>query len=172
MSKSKTRIVDCDALPLWRRPYAGIPHLRKPDVETEDYPGVVVCDGRMSGSITLGRSRLPFWCLIADIVDKGWNEVAQRRGDQMYLTQREFSSFLYYLLEHRGDFGRLLCVLADVERRGLRASERDPNGCFSWWYHPQMKARVREALQRCIDSLDAEPPQLEPLKLKVTTVKW
>ena len=171
MSRSRTRTVDCEKLPLWRRPYAGIPHLREPDLETEDYPNFVVHDARMSGSITAGYTRLPLWCFVSEMVRGGWAKVADDR-DIDSITEDQLATFLYYLLEARGDFGRLLCVLADVERRAMRASERDPNGVFTWWYHPKMKARVREALQRCIDSLDAPPPKLEPLTMKVTTIKY
>lgn len=165
----KNYVLDCDSLPLWERPYAGIPHLRDPDEETEDFPKFVVHDGRMTGSITAGRTRLPLWCFISDVIDKGWAEVADDR-EITEITQEDFSRFLYHLLEHRGDFGRLLCILADVERQG--SDIRTKGDTFSWWYHPDMKARVREALQRCIDSLDAPPPKLEPLKLNVTEVEF
>lgn len=170
-TKSKTRTVDCDKLPLWRRPYAGIPHLRDPDQETEDYPRLVVCDARVTGSITAGYTRLPLWCFVPAMTREGWAKVKNDRNITE-VTEAQLAEFLYYLLEARGDFGRLLCVLADVERRAARESERDENGCFTWWYHPKMKGRVRAALQRCIDSLDAPPPPLEPLKLKITTFKY
>ena len=165
----KNYVLDCDTLPLWERPYAGIPHLREPDEETEDFPGVIVHDGRMTGSITAGRTRLPLWCFIADLVEHGWKHTEENR-DITEITQEQLSSFLYYLLEHRGDFGRLLCVLADIERQSSEIQTRGET--FSWWYHPEMKARVRAALQRCIDSLDAPPPQLEPLKLNVTEIEF
>lgn len=168
----KRRIVDCEKLPLWKRPFAGIPHLRDPNEETEDFPGFVVHDGRVTGSVTLGYSRLPVWCLIADVVARGWEHVQADRGDDMHVSRQQFVDFLYYLTEARGDFGRLLCVLADVERRAARAELRTDGLTFAWWYHPKMKARVRAALQRCIDSLDAPPPELEPLKLEVTEIKY
>lgn len=170
--KTTTEILECDKLPLWQRPFAGIPHLRDPDEETEDYPNMIVCDDRVTGSITAGRSRLPLWCLIADVADKGWKATQEDRSITE-ITERQFVQFLYFLMESRGDFGRLLCVLADVERRAMRADERAKGGrTFNWWYHPKMKARVRAALQRCIDSLDAPPPKLEPLTLKVTTIPF
>lgn len=168
----KTSVLDCDSLPLWERPFAGIPHLREPDEETEDFPKMVVCDGRVTGSITLGYTRLPLWCLIADIVDRGWKSVAEDR-DITEGTQQDFVDFLYYLLEARGDFGRLLCVLADVERDAGEREEKQTGGrVFNWWYHPEMKDRVRAALQRCIDSLDSPPPELKPLKLNITEIDF
>lgn len=168
--KEKNYVLDCDTLPLWERPYAGIPHLRDPDEETEDYPGLVVHDGRVTGSITAGYTRLPLWCFVGEVIRRGWSKV-QRDRDIKEIDKETLASFLYFLLEHRGDFGRLLCVLADVERRSAEIVE-ETHGEFSWWYHPEMKARVREALQRCIDSLDAPPPKLEPLKLDVTEIKF
>lgn len=165
----KNYVLDCETLPLWERPYAGIPHLRDPDEETEDYPGLVVHDGRVTGSITAGYSRLPLWCFVGDAIRRGWDAV-QKDRDITEIDQESFTSFLYFLLEHRGDFGRLLCVLADTERQACDVRTRGDS--FSWWYHPEMKARVREALQRCIDSLDAPPPELEPLKLNVTEIKF
>lgn len=161
--------LDCDSLPLWERPYAGIPHLREPDEETEDYPGLVVHDGRVTGSITAGRSRLPLWCFVGEMIRRGWARVKRDR-DITEIDKESLASFIYFLLEHRGDFGRLLCVLADVERQSSEAETKSET--FSWWYHPEMKARVRAALQRCIDSLDAPPPTLEPLTLNVTEVQF
>jgi hypothetical protein len=143
--------------PKWAMPFQGMPQLREPAEESTDiYSGLVVHDGRVCGSITAGQSRLPLWCLIPDVVDGGFKQVAKQWEDLHGLTQEGFSDFLYNLLEQRGDFARLLLVLADVERQETEMEKKDKLITVSWWYHPEMKERVREALQRCLDVLNQE----------------
>lgn len=90
----------------------------------------------------------------------GWAKVQADR-EITEITEQQLADFLYFLLEHRGDFGRLLCVLADVERQRAEMDESGKYEIVSWWHHPEMKARVRAALQRCVDSLDKPPPTLQ-----------
>jgi hypothetical protein len=128
--------------------------------ETEDYPRFIVCDGRVSGSITMGRSRLPVWAIVGALTSAGWREVEEdflpERDSPLashYPTRQETGSFLYHLLEQRGEFGRLLCVLADEDRRDNARRE----GRSRWWMEmPRRRARVRAALQRCIDEIDEQ----------------
>jgi hypothetical protein len=128
--------------------------------ETEDYPRMFVCDGRVSGSITLGRTRLPLWAINAELVHNGWESAAREYypaaddpAREYYPTEQETSDFLYHLLEQRGEFGRLLCVLADEDRRDLARRQ----GHDRWWMQmPRRRARVRAALQVCIDEIDAQ----------------
>jgi hypothetical protein len=159
MMRKKKKVIreplNFDDLPKWQQPFCGMPHLREPRVETEDYPNMVVHDGRVTGSITAGYSRLPLWCLIPDLVYAGFPYLQEQREDLHGLTAESFSNFLYYLLEHRGDFGRLLCVLADVERQTAEMEKRGELDSVAWWYHPKMSQRVRDALKRCIESLEA-----------------
>lgn len=127
---------------------------RKPAAETEDYPGFVVHDGRVSGSITAGHSRLPLWSMIVGLVDTGWQSVAGDWEDP-HITKEQLSGFLYYLLEQRGEFARLLCVLADVERQeseSMRDSEA-PEDFLSWYEQEDKRERVLAALQICVDIL-------------------
>ena len=129
--------------------------------ETEDYPGVVVHDGRVSGSITLGYTRLPFWAITTALCEGGWAEVQidylpepGTDGAEAYLDRAQAAAFLHHLLQHRRDFGRLLCVLADEDRRD---DARDDRGDPRWWMQmPRRRARVRAALQACIDEIDRE----------------
>ncbi len=99
---------------------------REPAEETLGlYPNLVVHDGRVTGSITIGRSRLPIWCIIGELVrGDGWDgvELGWSPEEHYGFTASDMSNFLYNLLEARGEFGRLLLVIADAERR---ESERD-----------------------------------------------
>jgi len=135
----------------WREPYE----------ETADiYPGLCVHDGRVTGSITLGRSRLPLWAIIGTAVREGWRGVESEWGTAgggvpeatgVDWGEDELVDFLYHLLEARGEFGRLLCVLADVDRR-----ERGK----PWHEVKKYRAAVIAQLRRCIDVLD--PLEVDP----------
>ena len=132
---------------------------RDPDEETIDlYPGFVVHDGRVSGSITLGRSRLPIWCLLADMVHTGWPSVVASYGDTHGVTPSDMTGLLCNLLDHRGEFARLLLILADVERdnderehESRRAADRVP-----WWEWEPSRRRVVEQLHRCLAAIGSE----------------
>lgn len=136
--------------------FQGIPYLREPGEESADlYPGLVVCDDRVTGSITAGRTRLPLWCLINELVGGGFPaiEVSRNLGGTG-LTADVLGDFLYYLLEQRGDFGRLLLVLADVERQAMEREKasQDPDS-LTWWQDKGMRQRVIDALERCLNDL-------------------
>lgn len=120
----------------------------RPARETVDYPGFCVHDGRVSGSITAGESRLPLWCLIYETVHDGFAAVEKDRADTHGLTADSFSGFLYDLLEMRGEFGRLLCVLANAERvEGVR-------GQTPWWLRDSQRRKVIAQLRRCLETLE------------------
>ena len=128
---------------------------RDPDDETEDYPKFWVHDGRQAGSITIGQSRLPVWAVIGELVRNGWDGVVEDYEANRYMEREEFSWFLYDLFELRGEFGRLLCVLADVER-----NERLRGGRMSgpaWWQTKKHRKRVTAQLQRCLVALEEGP---------------
>src|ERR1044072_3948651 len=82
---------------------------REPDEESIDlYPGLVVHDGRHSGSITVGRSRLPVCAFVFDAVTNGWD-----MADDAFEISKHYdwdaektAKFLHDLLEMRGEFGR------------------------------------------------------------------
>lgn len=49
--------------------------LRQPAEDTDDlYPGLTVCDNRVTGSINAGRTRLPLWTFIGTVVEESWVE--------------------------------------------------------------------------------------------------
>ena len=91
---------------------------RHPDKETIDiYPGLTVHDGRCSGSITAGQSRLPLWAFCWPAIVHGWEEAESGWTPSDYgMDAESFAWFVSDLLEARGEFARLLCVLADAER--------------------------------------------------------
>ena len=115
------------------------------------YPKLTVLDNRQSGSINVGPSRLPLWSFTADAVKNGWEAV--ERGwsptEHYGFTEDDYIWFLCNLLNVRGEFGRLLLVLANAERcdatRGLFDSP--------WWRRKGQRRKVLDQLHRCIDAL-------------------
>lgn len=117
----------------------------KRDKHLEHYPGLVVMDGRVTGSITLGHSRLPLWCLPAHF-DIGWHT-----GDPNShgTTDSDLTDFAHNLFEMREDWARLVLILADEHRMAMRGT--------GWFGDSQRaKKRLRAALQACLDDLSTE----------------
>jgi len=125
---------------------------REPPEETSGlYPGLVVHDSRVSGSITFGPSRLPVWAVIGDLVQGGWPAVEGDYEPSRYSWDREqLAAFLYHLLDLRGEFARLILVLADAERA---EESRGPRG-KPWWEVRTRREAVRRELRRCLATLD------------------
>lgn len=116
---------------------------RWPDEETLDlFPGLVVHDGRVSGSITLGRSRLPIWAPQFKMVN------AEEYGAPPELVEKS-ELFFRCLIEARGEFARLLLVLADAER-----CEWARGGVQSWWQTQRHRKRVSDQLKLCLQALE------------------
>ena len=86
----------------------------KQDKVTEDYPGLIVHDDRVTGSITVGHSRLPIWAFVSTMVEAGFAEAKKLWDVSDYTNPSDLGIFLQNLMEQRKEFGRLLCVLADV----------------------------------------------------------
>lgn len=154
---------------------------REPGEETTDlYPNLVVHDGRVTGSITCGRSRLPLWAFASVAITHGWEEVEGGWEPSDYgFTAKDLAAFVYNLLEARGEFGRLLLALANAERlENLREdavldeATGGQGGMVDispwkedsvklpppWWDDPELSAPVRDALQQCLDALDHPRP--------------
>lgn len=155
---------------------------REPPEETEDYPRLWVHDGRQSGAITFGRSRLPVSAVIGDVVLHRWEAASDFDPGAYGWDAQTFTRFLYDLFEVRGEFARLLCTLADVERDQAERTDAkfaryrhdglietspwkeedisaDPpilHPPAPWWEWEPSRARVLAQLRRCIDCL--EPP--------------
>lgn len=158
---------------------------REPDAETSEYPGLWVHDGRQSGSITFGKSRLPVWAVIGELFHgDGWDGVASNYNVTEYgWDEEQFANFIYNLMEMRGEFGRLVCMLANAERvEGIRDDEHmaqfapaygDEDGIQihdmsieegdgktpwpdPWWVMPDITEPLIEQLKRCITALEGE----------------
>lgn len=123
----------------WREPY---------EESVDLYPGLVVHDGRVTGSITTGQSRLPLWAFVSTAIQRGWDEVERGWTPSDYgWSEEEMALFLYCLLEMRGEFGRLLLVLADAERCEV-AGNGNP-----WWQTKRHRKRVATQMRRCLAAL-------------------
>jgi hypothetical protein len=146
---------------------------RRPAEETLDlFPGLVVHDGRQSGSITFGRTRLPIWAVPLSF--DGMEDYAVD-AEEAAVFEYNGQRFLNNLLELRGEFGRLLLVLANAER--LEEERRDaeldkhvgPEGGIvnitpgdpdavilppSWWEDPEMVQPVIDQLNLCLKVLE------------------
>jgi hypothetical protein len=121
---------------------------------TEDYPGFVIHNGRVTGSITLGHSRMPLWAPISTMIHAGYQAAVEswpslpKEG-----SAKAIGLFLQDLFQQRQEFGRLLCVLADVERRERetrRKGSRQP-----WFAHTENVERARATLHNCLQHLDS-----------------
>ena len=122
-----------------------------PDPQESDdlYPGLSVNDHRVTGSITVGCTRLPLWAFTGAAITHGWDYVEEGWEPSAYgFTDRDLGHFLYLLLEQRKEFARLLLVLADAER----SSESRRNGRH-WLAVKKQRRRVASQLRRCLAEL-------------------
>jgi hypothetical protein len=147
---------------------------RRPAEESVDlYPGLVVHDGRVTGSITASASRLPLWAFAgwdwSDVL-AGWDYIETEYG----WTRERHAGFLRDLLNVRGEFARLLLVLADAERREqeredevtephgpiVRISLQDGDGGVKlpppWYEDDNLKQPVIDQLKRCLALLETD----------------
>ena len=118
---------------------------RRPAIQTNGFPKLMVHDDVQSGSINVRNTRLPLWAIISTAINEGWEQVdwGWSPDDHYGFNKVDLSHFLYNLLEQRGEFGRLLLMLADVERRNNAG----------WWERPYSRNRVTRQLERCLDAL-------------------
>lgn len=136
--------------PAWQGPW------RTPGEETHDYPGLCVSDNRVSGSITVGCSRLPIWAFAGWLPTQGWDEVVEcweYIETEYGFDAEKMGGLLCDVFEQRGEFGRLILVLADMERRERTSRSSWP---VPWWTKKRSRVRVRKQLERCIAALDME----------------
>lgn len=156
------------------------PYRDPPELSRDLFPGLSVWESRVTGSITINDSRLPLWAFIPTVLHQGWPAADDwiREGDYPE-AKDQIIDFLYCLLEMRGEFGRLLLMLANAERvEGQRSDEHfalqtpaTPGGGIynmsleegdgktpwpeSWWEMPDLVEPIRQQLQRCLDALNA-----------------
>lgn len=116
--------------------------------ETHGFPKLMVNDNVMSGSINVRGTRLPLWAIISTAINEGWESVKDGWCPEHYgYSGQDLAHFLYCLLEQRGEFGRLLLLLANVEKPEYRAD-------LAWWEITSARQRVSRQLQRCLDALN------------------
>lgn len=114
---------------------------RFPAEETKNlYPNGCVHDGRGFGSLMVGGVA-PWW--IAG--DTDW-DVSDYTDDPK--LEKEIRTFVFHLLSLRGEYARLLLVLANAERTSTNTGGR------GWWKSGRQRTAVRSALKRCLDVLD------------------
>jgi len=123
---------------------------RRKGIQTNGFPKLMVDDDVQSGSINVRNTRLPLWAIITTVITEGWEQVERGWSPQEHygFTKEDLAHFLYCLLEQRGEFGRLLLVLANAE---------DKND-VGWWEKKTHRHRVMKQLQRCLDSLSQIAP--------------
>lgn len=117
------------------------------------YPGLVVHDLRVTGSITIGRTRLPLWAIIGEYCSNGWDGVLNGWDyieTEYGFTNEDLARFLYCLLEQRGEFGRLLLLIADAERCEQFGARK------AWWETKRHRKRISGQLRRCLAALEQE----------------
>lgn len=112
------------------------------------YPGLSVTKDVVTTSICVKDRRVPLWLLVGRVGREGWDSVAEDYGIKSFSSD-ELHAFLHHLLECRGEFARLLCILADVEREEDEAEDED----WAWWQTGR-KDRVVAQLRRCISALE------------------
>ncbi len=144
---------------------------------TEDYPGLIVHDGRVHGAITPGHSRLGFFALIPNVASWGYSGAAELYPELPELiSEVALSTFLGDLFEHRQDFARLLCVLADLQRWERSTWSNTPKKIgetvvYRKWYNDADNvSRLRAALSACLEELDSLEKQ-QPRKFRIADVR-
>src|SRR3990167_2569349 len=118
-----------------KQQYNGI--WRTPPHQTNGSPKLQVNDNVMTGSINVRNTRLPLWAIITTVINEGWEAVERGWGPEKHYgyTRQDLAHFLYCLLEQRGELGRLLFLLASVEKP-------EYHGDLAWWEITSARRRV------------------------------
>ena len=121
--------------------YPGVWKIKR--TQTNGFPKLMVDDNVVSGSINVRGTRLPLWAIISTVINEGWDSVERGWSPTKHYgyTKEDLIHFLYLLLEQRGEFGRLLLLLAKVERLEC------------WWENDRARKQVVRQLQNCLDAL-------------------
>jgi hypothetical protein len=124
---------------IWREP---------PEESTDLYPGFTVDEHRQTGSICFNETRVPTWAITGTLMANGWDGVVDG-WDYLADSRDDLAGFLYDLMEMRGEFARLLLVMADAERCERASSRR------FWWYQTKRhRKRISKQLRRCLECLE------------------
>lgn len=128
---------------------------RKVATRTHGFPKLMVADNVVTGSINIRGTRLSLWAIITTAITDGWDVVERSWCPKDYnYSEQDLAHFLYCLLEQRGEFGRLLLLLANVERPEYK-------GDLAWWENPRVRRRVMKQLQNCLDALSQVESDIE-----------
>ena len=130
-----------------KQKYQGV--WRRKGTQTNGFPKLMVDDDVVSGSINVRNTRLSLWAIITTAIREGWGAVEQGWSptERYGYSKEDLSHFLYCLLEQRGEFGRLLLLLASVEKP-------EYHGNLTWWEITSARNRVMKQLQNCLDTLN------------------
>ena len=117
---------------------------RRKGTQTNGFPKLMVDDDVVTGSINVRNTRLPLWAIITTAINEGWEQVERGWAPEKHYnySKQDLGHFLYCLLEQRGEFGRLLLLLAKVERLEC------------WWESTNARRQVAKQLQDCLDALN------------------
>ena len=105
----------------------------------------VIIGGKMKRPNNARGIRLTFFSKWAIAFNEAWKAIKKEWSNYNNPNQ-DLASFICCLLAQRGEFGRLLLLLASVERRDYRGG--------SWWENTRARRRVINQLQRCLDALN------------------
>lgn len=102
--------------------------------------------------LSIGASRLPLWCFIGWAIQDGFRTAADDYySDGYYDTfdEKAAAEFLSCLFDQRGEFARLILLLADAERCERHSGKW-------WWETKRHRKRIADQLRRCLALVDPE----------------
>ncbi len=122
------------------------------------YPKLVVWDRRVAGAITIGQSRLPISSILFQAFHDSWEFTEEEWGLAQYdFSAEDLIEFLYRLLDVRGEFARLLLMLANAELKEAEDTDSLIPADIPWFRNKEIKTAIKEQLLRCVESLEREP---------------
>lgn len=151
-------------------PVALVGPWRRPDYKADDiYPPFGCWDKMRAGGVNISGSRLLVHDVLWSLVAGGWDRAVNEFTPPC--SPDEYRRFLHDLLDARGEFGRLLLVLAAAERMERDRDEADGDEHFatahprsnlcdcgripvSWWEDAEMRQPVIDQLRRCLAALE------------------
>jgi hypothetical protein len=119
------------------------------DRVTEGYPDLGGSQRSSVGVDYLWPLSPAIWCVINEMIDAGYTAALESYPDLINrATADEIGWFLHDVLENRKDFGRLLCVLADVERQEREAcwDEHGASAVFHYGSGPEFREEVEPSI--------------------------
>lgn len=128
------------------------PRRRPSEASVGLFPCLTVTDNVQSGSICFDQTRLPVWAPLWRVQEL---DDYTQPGDPAEAWEEAANGLVFNLLQQRGEFARLLLVLADAERCQHHGGRR------AWWDTQRHRARVGDQLKRCLAVLDPGLPDTQ-----------